>query len=281
MKLKLRYFFNFPFLLELFLYSFALFLSLSVALNMLRQQAVTEYAVQPTSGMSGWQFIIMFLVATAILLLILKYFKKPWLIQILFYLAIIEGVIFFNQAFFPWPGFLYITAFFLMMWGIYRNVLIHDFIVVVSASAIAAIFGFNFQPQTVIIILLFLATYDFWAVYKTKHMVEMFKGMVEAKVHFALIIPHDFHGLFKKTKEVSPSSSFMFLGTGDIVLPGFLVVSSLQVSQTASLCTIFGAICGFIFLYGLFITQEKRAPMPGLPPIVLGTLLGYLISFLI
>ncbi len=128
-------------------------------------------------------------------------------------------------------------------------------------------------------ILILLAFYDFWAVYKTKHMVKMFRGMAEAKVHLALIIPQTFFGLFQKVKNVSPTTEFMFLGTGDIVIPAILVVSALKISILSSFITGLGAILGFILLYAIFVTQEKREPMPGLPPIILGTLFGFLISF--
>lgn len=280
MKLKFRHFFNFPFLLELFLFSFTLYLSIGVALSIIRK-SIQEPIVKAGNSLSGWQFLIMFLIATVILLLILKYFKRPWVIQGLFYVAIIEGMLFFNQAFFDWPGFLYVTAFYLILWLAYRNVAAHNFVIVIALSAISAIFGLNLAPTAVIVILVILAAYDFWAVYLTKHMVKMFRGMAQAKVHFALIIPQDFKGLFKKTKDVNPDNSFMFLGTGDIALPGFMVVSALQISQLASFFTLFGAVLGFVFLYILFITQKERAPMPGLPPIVMGTLLGYFIYFLL
>lgn len=280
MKLSLRHFFNFSFLLELFLFAFTIYLSIGIALNLLEKIPAEQIASQD-NGLSAWQFILMFAVATVILLIILKYFKKPWLIQGLFYLAIIEGLLFFSQAFFDWPYFLYVVVFFLLAWFFYRNILIHNVIIVLAVSAIAVIFGLNFMPSAVILILLFLAVYDFWAVYKTKHMVKMFRGMAEAKVHFSIIIPQNFKGLFKKTKTVSPSTEFMFLGTGDLALPAILVVSSLKISQLTALLTGLGAVCGFVFLYILFITQAKRAPMPGLPPIILGTLLGFLSYFLI
>ncbi|MBD3359670.1 MAG: hypothetical protein GF365_03115 [Candidatus Buchananbacteria bacterium] len=277
--MKLRYFFNFSFLFELFLFAFTMYLSIGVALSLL-QKAPTQTSAS-AEGLSAWQFIIMFIVATVILLVILKYFKKPWLIQGLFYLAIIEGLLFFSQAFFDWPNFLYVVAFLLLSWAFYRNIFIHNVIIVLAVSAIAVIFGLNFMPSAVILILLFLAIYDFWAVYKTKHMVKMFSGIAKAKVHFSLIIPQSFKSLFKKTKTVSPSIEFMFLGTGDLALPAILVVSSLKISQLTALLTALGAVCGFVFLYILFITQKKRAPMPGLPPIILGTLLGFLAYFLI
>lgn len=275
-----RLFLNFSFLLELILFAFTLFLAVGIALNLLAKTLVGP-KLTLERGLSAWQFVLIFIIATAILLLLLKYFKKPWIIKGLFYLAIIEGLWVFSQAYFDWPYFLYVLIFLLIFWYIYRNVLVHNVVIILAIAAISVIFGLNLNPGTAVIILLLLAVYDYWAVYKTKHMIKMFQGMVEAKVHFALIIPFNFKGLFKKIKEVSPETEFMFLGTGDLALPAIFVVTVLKTSLMASFISALGAILGFIVLYFLFVTQKQKKPMPGLPPIVLGTLVGYLISFLI
>ena len=278
MKLNWRQFLNFSFLLELFLYAFSLFLAIGTALNL----AVKATSQQPQGGTySAFSFIILFVIATAILLIILKYFKYSWLIQGIFYLAILEGLLIFTQAYFAWPQFLYVLAIIVFFWAIYQNVLMHNFVLVLSVSAISVFFGFKVMPGTAIIILLALAIYDFWAVYKTKHMIKMFKGLAEEKVNFSLIIPHSFQGLFKKIKEVSPTTEFMFLGTGDMAIPAIFVVSALRISLLTSLLTALGAVLGFVLLYVIFVSQKDREPMPGLPPLVLGALFGYLISFLI
>ncbi len=280
MKLSFRHFLNFTFFLEIFLFAFTLLLAINVALNLARKVPVNE-TVKLENGLGLWQFVIMFIVATAILLLILKYFKKPWLIKGLFYLAIFEGLLIFTQAYFAWPDFLYILGFLLFFWLIYRNVLVHDLIVALAIAAIAVIFGLNLTPSAAVLVLLLLAVYDYWAVYKTKHMVQMFRGMAESKVHFSFVIPANFKSLFKKIKDVSPTTEFMFLGTGDVALPAIFIVASLKINILTALISALGAVFGLIILHVIFITQKERAPMPGLPPIVLGTLLGFLISFFI
>jgi len=283
MKITWKHFFNFSFFLELFLFAFTMFLSIGVAVNLINKSALSTSQVGQVaqSGFSAIEFIFLFIIATLVLILLLKYFKQPWIVKALFYLAIFEGLWFFSHAYFTWPEMLYVLAFLLISWFVYRNIFIHNIVIILAISAIAVIFGLNFDPSAVIIILLFLTIYDFWAVYKTKHMVKMFQGLVKSRVYFSLIIPHSFKGLFNKTRDVSPSTQFMFLGTGDLALPAILVTSSLKISIYSSFYTALGAIAGFIFLYVLFVTQEQRAPMPGLPPIILGTLIGYLISFII
>lgn len=278
MKLSIRHFFTFSFLFELFLFIFTQYLALGVAISYAlkyRNQAIV------TTPLPAWQFMLAFVAATAILLIILKYLNKPWLIQALFYLAILEGLWIFGTAYFNWPEVLYFIIGVIFLWLFYRNVFMHDIVLVIAISAIAVLFGQNLMPSSVIIILIILGLYDYIAVLQTKHMVSMFKGLAENKVYFSLIIPQKFRGLLKKINEVSPQTEFMFLGTGDLAIPAIFIIACLKISLLTSLWTGLGAILGFIFLYILFVTQKERVPMPGLPPIVLGCLLGYLISFLI
>jgi len=282
MKISLKHFFNFGFIFEVIVFTFAMLLSIGIALRLLAKTVIVHPEVQIVSskGYQAWEFILLFAVATVILLLILKYFKKAWLIQLIFYIAILEGLWLFGQAYFSWPydlAFMLIIVFF---WLIYKNVLIHDLVIVLAISAIAVVFGLNLYPSTAIIILLFLAVYDFWAVYKTKHMIRMFRSLAKSKVHFSLIIPQFFSGLLKKLETVKPQTEFMFLGTGDLAIPAIFVVSTMKISVLTSVITALGAVLGLVLLYIIFITQTKKQPMPGLPPIVLGCLLGFLVSFI-
>lgn len=277
MKLSIRHFFTFSFLFELFLFIFTQYLALGVAISYAlknKSQAIV------TTPLLAWQFILAFVAATAVLLVILRYFKKPWLIQALFYFAILEGLWIFGSAYFPWPDILYFIAGVILLWLFYRNVFMHDIVLVMAISAIAVMFGQNLRPSSAIIILIILGLYDYIAVLQTKHMVSMFKGLAENKVYFSLIIPQTFRGLFKKINEVSPQTEFMFLGTGDLAIPAIFTISCLKIGLSASLGACLGSVFGFIFLYILFIIQKDREPIPGLPPIILGCLIGYMISFL-
>lgn len=278
MKLSWRHFTTFSFWFELFCFMFSLNLAISLAQHLSKKTEIAANIVQP---MPAWQFLLSFLIATIVLLLILKYWKNPWLIKLLFYGAILEGLWLFASAYYVWPYYLYFLAAALFLWTAYRNVLIHDLILIVALSAIALIFGANIRPSSGVLILLALAVYDYWAVYKTTHMVKMFSGLAESKVYFTLIIPHDWRGLNKKMDQVSPHIDFMFLGTGDLAIPAIFIVSCLQINILTAWISAIGAILGFIFLYILFVTQKEKQPMPGLPAIVLGTLLGFLVTLII
>ncbi|MCX6744418.1 MAG: presenilin family intramembrane aspartyl protease [Candidatus Parcubacteria bacterium] len=280
MKLSWRHFVCFSFVAELFCFAFTIFLAIGVALNL--GQMVPAASIRTASnGWAAWEFLITFLIASLCLFLILKYVKKPWLVKVLFCLAIIEGLWLFSQAYFVYPYNIIFLVVLFIYWYLYKNVLIHDILIMFSLSAIAVIFGGNIMPSAGILILIFLAVYDFWAVYKTSHMVQMFQRLAESKAYFTIIIPQNYHGLFRKIQTVSPETEFMFLGTGDLAIPAMFVVSCLQINLLTSLITGLGTIFGFILLYIIFVTQKERRPMPGLPPIVLGTLLGNLLAQLI
>lgn len=280
MKFSPKIFFNFSFIQGLFIFAFSLFLSVGIALQLRVKANQLTLIYGEKTDTSVWQFLLLFFVGTVILLLILKYLKSAKLLRFLFYIAVLDGLVYFAQIYFSWPQSLYFIIFLLFVWFIYRNIFVHNVIMILAVSAISVMLAVNIQPSTAVIILLVLATYDFWAVYKTKHMVQMFHGLESAKVHFAFIIPQSFSGLFKKISVVSPSSEFMFLGTGDIAIPAIFIVTCLQLSLRTATITGLGAICGFIFLHILFTTQEKKSPMPGLPPIVFGCLLGFLIALI-
>jgi presenilin-like A22 family membrane protease len=206
--------------------------------------------------------------------------KKPWIITGLFYLAIAEGIWIFASAFYDFPFSLAFTASLLIFLFWFRNVLIHNIAIIIAIASISVIFGAQLSPHAVIFILLVLAVYDYWAVYRTRHMVEMFQGMAKQKVHFALIVPQRAKELYKKLKNVSVSKEFMFLGTGDIALPLILSISAITMGLRVSIWTSIGAIVGYILLFFIFTNQKEPQPMPGLPPIILGALIGYGIGIL-
>ncbi|MDD5341231.1 MAG: presenilin family intramembrane aspartyl protease [Patescibacteria group bacterium] len=278
MNFKIRYFFTFNFIFELFLFIFTQYLALGVFFGLTKNAPAAAFPL--SSSYSAWFFVLALFLATAMVILILKYVKTPRLIQIIYAVAILDGLWLFGSAYFNWPEILYFLIAILAFYFIYQNVLVHDMVIVLAISAISAVFGANLAPSQAIIILIFLAAYDFIAVYKTKHMVSMFRGLVEKKVFLSVVVPQTIGGIFKRIRDVSPQTEFMFLGTGDLAAPAIFIVACSRISLVTAFYTAIGSVAGFIFLFILFVSQKEKQPMPGLPPIILGCLLGYLFSFL-
>ncbi len=163
--------------------------------------------------------------------------------------------------------------------------------ILVSAGAIA-IFGISLGVFPVMLLLSILALYDAIAVYKTKHMVALADNVMEQRLPVLLVVPKSTQYSFLKQKslkkqlEQDEERDAMFMGLGDIVVPGILVASAytflpkIPIGLTNSafvvaMATMFGALLGFLLLM-YFVLKGK--PQAGLPLLNSGAIFAYLIS---
>jgi len=159
--------------------------------------------------------------------------------------------------------------------------------IIIGAGAIA-IFGISLGILLVIILLICLAVYDAISVYKTKHMIDLADTVMDLKLPVLLVVPKiRKYSLIKETKrlkeklEEGSERDAFFMGLGDIVMPGILVVSAynnINNSLPIALSVIIGTLIGFIFLMNYVI---KGKPQAGLPFLCGGAILGYIISSLV
>lgn len=158
--------------------------------------------------------------------------------------------------------------------------------VIVGAGAIA-IFGVSLSILLVIILLLVLAVYDAISVYKTKHMIDLADTVMDLKLPVLLVVPkirkysliQETKSLKEKLKDDEERDAF-FIGLGDIVMPGILVVAAyhtLSPGLPVAVSTLAGTLIGFLVLMTFVI---KGKPQAGLPLLCSGAILGYLISSL-
>ncbi len=158
--------------------------------------------------------------------------------------------------------------------------------VIIGAGAIA-IFGMSLGVFLVIILLVGLAIYDAISVYKTKHMIDLADTVMDLKLPVLLVVPKVRHySLIKETKSLKQKikdddeRDAFFMGLGDIVMPGILVVSiynNVSGSLPIVLSAIIGTLIGFSILM-IFVMKGK--PQAGLPLLCGGAIAGYIISSL-
>jgi presenilin-like A22 family membrane protease len=169
-----------------------------------------------------------------------------------------------------------------------RNVLTHNVGLTLAIAGIGAELGITLNLETIIILLVILSVYDVFAVFKSKHMIKMFKGLMEKGAAMAIIIPDNPRNFVKtfdhvKTEKLKEKSSkrksFLMLGTGDIAFPVIFAVSALQISVISSISVVFGALAG-VFLTHYLIMVRKIKALPALPPIALGCLIGFGLSLI-
>ena len=159
--------------------------------------------------------------------------------------------------------------------------------IIVGAGAIA-IFGISLGILLVIILLIGLAIYDAISVYKTKHMIDLADTVMDLKLPVLLVIPKKRnYSLIKETKSLKEKLNegeereAFFMGLGDVVMPGILVVASyyfIDGGLPVALSVMFGTIVGF-FVLMFFVMKGK--PQAGLPLLNSGAILGFLISSLV
>lgn len=243
------------------------------------------YVFQPVTGtqvsLSAVDFLIYFALISLIFFFLLKGTKKPLIFKGLFYIIIFQGVTLVLDQFLPAYFSILIALAAVFFYPIIFNPLIHDLLLIVSIAGVGVYFGGAVNPGTAMIIMLVLAVYDYIAVYRTRHMVTMFKNLVVQNVYFGLIVPYDLKKYLQKINKLEMRKDYVFLGTGDLVVPLIFAVSVYPQSIIASIFVAIGATAGMISLYVTYILNPERQAQAGLPPIVIGSLIGYGIVLLI
>jgi len=156
--------------------------------------------------------------------------------------------------------------------------------IIVGAGAIA-IFGISLGVWLVLILLIVLAIYDAISVYKTKHMIDLADTVMDLKLPVLMVVPKIRHySLIKETKSLkeklkeNEERDAFFMGLGDIVMPGILVVSlytNVDNGLSLAFATLIGTLVGFAVL---MVFVMKGRPQAGLPCLCGGAIAGYIIS---
>ena len=200
--------------------------------------------------------------------------------------------------------------------------------VLVGAGVITMI-GIAFVPVLIIFFMVMAAVYDHWAVNKSKHMLELADTMIGMKLPVLLVAPKSLDYSFieqdgdvmretdleehrigntdddgeriirsEKDEPGKPKGrDALFMGLGDVIFPGMLVISSITFlpeigpivfdfwgdptkpvhlgPMIVGMGTLVGGLLGYIAL----MTQVARGrPQAGLPLLNGGSILGYLVS---
>src|SRR5216117_3247507 len=173
-----------------------------------------------------------------------------------------------------------------------------DTIGFITAAGVTAILGISFGILPAVLLLIALAIYDAWAVYRTKHMITLADELTSQRLPILLVIPKRAGYSFRDQKSLKTQldsgeeREAMFVGLGDLIIPGILAVSSftflnqnvglslgpLAPNAIVALLTVIGTLIGFIVLMRYVL---KGNPQAGLPLLNGGALLGFLLSSLL
>ncbi len=221
--------------------------------------------------------IVLLLVPVAALQLVLRI-----LFAFLFSWGIFIALIFWLPAIFA----IIISVTVGLSWFLTPKVWLHNLVLILAMVSLGAVFGRLISPWTVMILLLVLAVYDFFAV-RFGYMQWMTKKLTESSTLPAFVIPRyasewgsnlKQSGFTRLVEENPLERKYSILGGGDIGFP-LLLVSSVYFAYNftdAILVSLF-SLLGLMFAYWIQAALLKGKPMPALPPIAVLSLVALLI----
>lgn len=169
-----------------------------------------------------------------------------------------------------------------------------DTVGITTAAGVTAILGISFGLVPALLLLLALAVYDAWAVYRTKHMITLADELTSQKLPILLVIPKRSGYSFREQKSLKKQidsgeeREAMFVGLGDLIIPGILAVSAFTFTSPSgasflgflsnsliAVGTILGSLVGFLVLMRFVL---RGNPQAGLPLLNGGAILGFLLT---
>lgn len=166
-----------------------------------------------------------------------------------------------------------------------------------AAGSLIAILGISFGILPSFILLIALMVYDAIAVYRTKHMVSLADIVTDMKLPILMVMPdsagYDYTTaptLKEQRSQPTEERSALYMGLGDVVIPGTLIVSAFVWLPTvphvlgigANLWAAVGALVGSLVGYAILMRLVLSGnPQAGLPLLCGGAIIGYSITYVL
>ena len=175
---------------------------------------------------------------------------------------------------------------------------------ILVGGGVIVMLGVSFVPTLIMVFMIAAAIYDAWAVYKSKHMLDLADTMMNLNLPILLVAPQDsdytmrterttVHQSSEMTSDavrdvprervVAKSNDAMLMGLGDVIFPGMLVLSTLQYiggddGFIMAMTTLVGSLIGYSILMYYVGRGQAQA---GLPLLNGGAILGYIVGGLL
>lgn len=221
--------------------------------------------------------------ASIILFVILLTLEIKWVrypLRFIFFLTVFFGLSLFLNIFLPLFFSIFIAAYLVTLYFILARPIFHNLVMLCSLVGVAIAVGLAASPIIIFILLLVFSLYDIVAVFITKHMIKMARGFFKIGLLPGFLLSLNPRSQFETGRGAPSGDKCSFLGSGDVVLPLLFVASLVNVKLIYAVGAGIGNILGFAILV-FILWGRKREPLPALPPIVFGEVIGVLISYLL
>jgi presenilin-like A22 family membrane protease len=243
-----------------------------------QEMGLRDAMIIADTGSGIASFVAAIAISTIMMVLVLKYLKGRWLYQLLFAYLLFMGIdtvvgFSFGEPLGVAAALLIIAARFLK-----PTVIVQNIALMIALAGVSAQLAMFFNTQTLVMVLIVASVYDYIAVFKTKHMVTMFTGMMEKGVVLAMVIPDK--GSFTDRIDTTlmrqkgeTETRHVLIGSGDIAFPSILAVSVFaEYSLISAVAVMLGSMVGLWF-DNAWVERNKK-PMPALPAITFFALLA-------
>lgn len=251
----------------------------------------------PSDPLNLLYFFVILLLFTAIILLIIK-FRKKQALRIIF-LGAVTLLIFY--VFYPLLSIFSLNAVLTLGLSIAASIflimvltkkpewyVIDGVALLIGVGAIVMI-GISLDIWIVIVLLIVMAAYDAFSVYRTKHMIDLADNVIDLRLPVMFVIPKKRgYSLLKEKKRLKEKlkdkeeREAYFLGVGDVVFPGILATAAfhnlVNNGFIMGMSVLTGTLLGYVALVAFVV---KGKPQAGLPFLCSGAILGYMITGLI
>jgi len=250
-------------------------------------------APMPTANdpMNALFFLVYILFGAVMIILVARYYKGMIMFQLLESLVIFSAssIVFFAFALFPLNMGLEEALLFGGILGLalaaakFVWVQAKNAAAIISSAGVGAIFGFSLGFLPAVLFTILLSIYDYIAVFKTRHMVEMARELSTRQLSFAVTAKEvparkQDEKIEVYVERANKEGDRLDLGTGDLSVPAMVAVSAYTLGPNGLIYSFAVAAGSTIALYMLlkFVSKE-RVFLPALPPICLGGMLGLLL----
>jgi len=237
--------------------------------------------IQRAETSPGWVIFVLMAIIIGTLLMLLLLKRKPSMIRAMMIIPVFVGSLYFFRAVGDLLGFRgepYSVLTFVISVAIALLILtkeryhMKNVLFLVAFIGVSIVLGLTLSLTVWVLLLAVMGVYDFIAVYKTRHMLNLIVGMKEKA--------HSVPGFIAPLKESSDGPGFAGLGGGDVVFPAsFMVSVKAYFGLMPALIVFFFAFLGL--LVTLWVNLRFNRGVPAIPPIGLGCLVGLVVSLLL
>jgi len=249
---------------------------------------------------SAWNTVYIFsgiLISTIILILVIKFFRKFPILKIMELFLTVTTISGFSSLFINDYIALIIGLIVIILKELLKNTFVRNMITSVIVGFIGGYIAYSIGTFPIVLLLVIVAIYDYIAVFKTKHMVFLAKGVVDKNTVFTyeiktntnqfsvdankkedVLMPQVSEGIPQNQRRVMRGK--LDLGTGDFALPLIAIMKFTSISWILGvaclLCIILILIATLVYL----IDNPKHTALPAIPLQAIIIVVFYVISLM-